>query len=66
MIAMTGFLLGFKSYTAKLLKKYNALAYEEKEKKQALLQLLFGENRHRGICWNSVYLRLRPEYLYRE
>ena len=35
--------LDFKTYTAKLLKEYNALAYDEKEKKQELLKLLFGE-----------------------
>ena len=42
--------LDFKTYTAKLLKEYNALAYDEKEKKQELLKLLFGEI-NRGVGW---------------
>ena len=49
--------LDFKSRATKLLKKYNALEYEQKEEKENILR-----NRYKGISCITVSLRLWAEY----
>ncbi len=53
---------GFKAAARKLLAEYNALSYEQKEEKAAVLK------RHRNKCIRciAVYLRLRAEYFSRQ
>ena len=61
-IVMTKFFWILKVVQQNLLKKYNALEYEQKEEKENILKELFGEIRYKGISCITVSLRLWAEY----
>lgn len=48
--------LEFKGHARKLLKEYNALAYEQKKEKKKYLKRIVWSSGEKGICGYAIYL----------